>query len=81
MTSTLLATAAASASSLLSVSTGSSSSYPSDFAWGAATASYQVEGAYNTDGRGMSIWDTFSHIPGKTANGNNGDVADDSYHR
>eukprot|EP00624_Nannochloropsis_granulata_P003078 evm.model.NODE_25690_length_16931_cov_16.617329.2 len=81
MTSTLLAAAAASASLLLSVNAGSSSPYPSDFAWGAATASYQVEGAYNTDGRGMSIWDTFSHIPGKTANGDNGDVADDSYHR
>jgi beta-glucosidase/6-phospho-beta-glucosidase/beta-galactosidase len=81
MTSTLLAAAAASAPLLLSVSAGSSSPYPSDFAWGAATASYQVEGAYNTDGRGMSIWDTFSHIPGKTANGDNGDVADDSYHR
>ena len=59
----------------------SGSPFPSDFAWGAATASYQIEGAYNTDGRGMSIWDTFSHIPGKTANGDNGDVADDSYHR
>lgn len=52
-----------------------------DFAWGAATASYQVEGAANEDGRGPSIWDTFSHTPGKVKNGDNGDIACDSYHR
>ncbi|MBB6636016.1 GH1 family beta-glucosidase [Cohnella thailandensis] len=51
------------------------------FAWGAATASYQIEGAYDEDGRGLSIWDTFSHTPGKVKNGDNGDVACDSYHR
>ncbi|UJF32436.1 GH1 family beta-glucosidase [Paenibacillus hexagrammi] len=55
--------------------------FPKDFIWGAATASYQVEGAYNEDGRGMSIWDTFSRTPGKVWNGDNGDVACDSYHR
>lgn len=48
---------------------------------GAATASYQVEGAFNEDGRGLSIWDTFARMPGKVLNGDNGDVACDSYHR
>lgn len=55
--------------------------FPAGFLWGSATASYQVEGAVKEDGRGMSIWDTFSHTPGKTHNGDTGDVADDSYHR
>ena len=51
------------------------------FYWGTATAAYQIEGAYNEGGRGMSIWDTFSHIPGKTSHSETGDVADDSYHQ
>jgi len=55
--------------------------FPAGFVWGSATASYQVEGAAKEDGRGMSIWDTFSHTPGKTHNGDTGDVATDSYHR
>lgn len=55
--------------------------FPSDFVWGTATASYQVEGAVKEDGRGVSIWDTFSHTPGKVENGDTGDVADDHYHR
>jgi len=55
--------------------------FPEGFLWGSATASYQVEGAVTEDGRGFSIWDTFSHRPGKTYNGDTGDVADDSYHR
>ncbi|AHV96514.1 GH1 family beta-glucosidase [Paenibacillus sabinae] len=55
--------------------------FPQDFIWGAATASYQIEGAYDEDGRGMSIWDTFARIPGKVENMDNGDVACDSYHR
>jgi beta-glucosidase len=55
--------------------------FPTGFLWGSATASYQVEGAVNADGRGPSIWDTFSHTPGKTSNGDTGDVADDDYHR
>jgi beta-glucosidase len=54
--------------------------FPQGFLWGSATAAYQVEGAANEDGRGPSIWDTFSHTPGKTANGDTGDVADDVYH-
>jgi beta-glucosidase len=55
--------------------------FPQGFLWGSATASYQVEGAVHEDGRGPSIWDTFSHTPGKTNNGDTGDVADDHYHR
>jgi len=55
--------------------------FPEGFAWGAATASYQVEGAVAEDGRGESIWDRFSHTPGKVENGDTGDVADDHYHR
>ncbi len=55
--------------------------FPSDFVWGAATASYQIEGGATADGRGPSIWDTFSHTPGKVLNGDTGDVAADHYHR
>ena len=51
------------------------------FAWGAATAAYQIEGAVREGGRGQSIWDTFSHTPGKTRYGDTGDVADDHYHK
>ncbi len=56
-------------------------SFPSDFIWGAATASYQIEGAWDEDGKGESIWDRFSHTPGRVANGDTGDVAADHYHR
>ena len=52
-----------------------------DFAWGVATSAYQIEGAVAVDGRGPSIWDTFSHTPGKTRGGETGDVACDHYHR
>jgi len=55
--------------------------FPARFLFGAATASYQIEGAVDADGRSPSIWDTFSHTPGTTANGDTGDVADDHYHR
>lgn len=55
--------------------------FPKDFLWGAATAAYQIEGAANEDGRGASIWDQFSHTPGKTLNGDHGDLACDHYHR
>jgi beta-glucosidase len=55
--------------------------FPKGFIFGAATAAYQVEGAWNEDGRGPSVWDTFSHTPGKIHNNDNGDVAADHYHR
>ncbi len=55
--------------------------FPPGFLWGAATAAYQIEGAWNEDGRGESIWDRFSHTPGKVYNGDTGDIACDHYHR
>src|SRR3990167_3664004 len=55
--------------------------FPSTFHWGVATSSYQIEGAAHEGGRGPSIWDTFSHTPGKVLNGDTGDVACDHYHR
>ena len=55
--------------------------FPQGFLWDAATAAYQIEGAPDADGKGPSIWDTFSHTPGKVFHGETGDVACDSYHR
>ncbi|MFD5145060.1 GH1 family beta-glucosidase [Streptomyces sp. NPDC058401] len=55
--------------------------FPQDFAWGTATSAYQIEGAVKEDGRGPSIWDAFSHTPGKIDNGDTGDEACDHYHR
>ncbi|SEP45396.1 Glycosyl hydrolase family 1 [Rhodospirillales bacterium URHD0017] len=52
-----------------------------DFVWGVSTSSYQIEGAANTDGRGGSIWDVYSKVPGHVMNGDTGDVACDHYHR
>ena len=54
--------------------------FPEGFLWGTATAAYQVEGAVDEDGRGRSIWDTFSHTPGKVLHGDTGDIACDQYH-
>lgn len=59
---------------------GGAENFPAGFLWGSATASYQVEGAAREGGRGLSVWDTFSHTSGKTSNGDTGDVADDFYH-
>jgi len=56
-------------------------SFPKNFFWGAATAAYQIEGAWKDGGKGESIWDRFSHTPGRIKNGDNGDIACDSYHR
>ena len=55
--------------------------FPDGFGWGAATSAYQIEGAAKEDGRGASVWDTYSHTPGRTRNGDTGDVAADHYHR
>lgn len=55
--------------------------FPENFIWGTATSAYQIEGAYREDGRGLSIWDAFSHIPGKVLNGDSGDIACNHYHR
>lgn len=58
-----------------------SNMFGKDFLWGSASAAYQVEGGYNQDGKGKSIWDVWSHLEGKTYNGTNGDVAADHYNR
>lgn len=55
--------------------------FPKDFLWGSASAAYQVEGAWNEEGKGTSIWDIYTKIPGKTYKGTNGDIAVDHYHR
>jgi beta-glucosidase len=56
-------------------------SFPATFLWGVSTAAYQIEGAVREDGRGVSIWDTFSHTPGRVRDGDTGDIACDHYHR
>ena len=57
------------------------SGFPTGFVWGAATSAYQIEGAPEEDGRGLSIWDTFSRVPTNTYTGDSGDTADDHFHR
>ena len=55
--------------------------FPEAFVWGAATAAYQIEGGWNLDGKGPSVWDEFSHSPGRIKNSDTGDVAADHIHR
>ena len=55
--------------------------FPDDFTFGVATSSYQIEGAVKADGKGESIWDKFTHTPGKIKNSENGDIAVDHYNR
>jgi len=63
------------------IATPASASFPNGFVWGTATSAYQIEGAVSEDGRGPSIWDIFSHTPGKIGDNTNADRANDHYHR
>src|SRR5499426_579369 len=60
---------------------GAARQFPKGFYWGTGTSSYQIEGAWNEDGKGPSIWDTYAHTPGNIKNNDTGDVANDHYHR
>ncbi len=66
---------------MTSTEQGSAPTFPAGFVWGAATASYQIEGGVDEGGRGESIWDRYAHTPGRILNGDTGDVASDHYHR
>ena len=76
-----LPAAGASTSSPVHEGVPPSREFPGGFLWGTATSAYQVEGAPEAAGRGVSIWDTFSHVKKNTYTGENGDVADDEFHR
>ena len=73
--------AAFAANDQASVASADLRSFSKNFRWGTATSSYQIEGAVNEDGRGKSIWDTYTHTPGKVKHNDNGDITNDHYHR
>jgi beta-glucosidase len=75
------AATAAEATTAIATATATERRFPVGFHWGAASSAYQIEGAWDEDGREPSIWDTFARTPGRVRNGDNGDVAIDHYHR
>src|SRR5262245_57277330 len=75
------ATGSASPTTRTAPEQGATREFPKGFYWGVATSSYQIEGAWNEDGKGKSISDTYTHTPGKISNNDTGDIANDHYHR